>query len=61
MGVGGVGIPIFTKLCDPEYASSMCSTEQLVDNLVHQRQEMIIDAQKQKKNDAKIRKEKADM
>ena len=58
--MGGLGIPIFTELCDQEYASSRCSTEQLVDNLVHQRPEMIIDAQKQKESDAKIKKEKAD-
>ena len=58
--MGGLGIPIFTELCEREYLTSKASTKQLVENIINQREELQIDAGKQKETEAKQRKEKLD-
>ena len=58
--LGGLGIPIFSDLCEREYRTSQGSTKQLVDNIINQAEERLIDTAKQKETESKLRKEKAD-
>ena len=56
--MGGLGIPIFKELCSKEYHTSKNLTEQLSNNIVQQNTELIIDVNKQKETEARMRSEK---
>ena len=58
--LGGLGIPIFSELCEREYKTSQGATKQLVDNIIDQADERVIDTETQKETESKLRKEKAD-
>ena len=56
--MGGLGIPIFKELCSKEYYTSKHLTEQLSNNIVQQNAKLVIDANKQKETEAKMRSER---
>ncbi len=56
--LGGMGIPIFTELCDIQYTVSRNKTEQLRTKIQAQEQEYNIDYIKQKEIEDKIQKER---
>ena len=58
--LGGLGLPIFTELCEREFRNSTIITEQLTNKIIEQDPEYSFDTEKQKEAEAKIRKERSD-
>ena len=58
--LGGMGIPIFTELCDREYVNSRIATQQLTTKIQQQQHEYSIDRAGEKEAQSKIKKERTE-
>ncbi|MCH2416854.1 MAG: hypothetical protein MK195_08855 [Acidimicrobiales bacterium] len=58
--LGGMGIPIFTEMCDREYANSRTATAQLTTKIQQQQHEYSIDSTEEKEIQLRIKKERKD-
>ena len=56
--MGGLGIPIFSELCIREHYTSKNITKQLSDNIVNRNAQLMIDVNKQKEIESKMRSER---
>ena len=56
--LGGLGLPIFSELCEREYRNSVRATQQLSENITNQITELTTDHEREKEIEAIIRKER---
>ena len=59
--LGGMGIPIFTDICQREYNNSVKATQLIRPRIVSQDQLFILNREAEKKIDAEIKKERNDI